>query len=169
MTIAGRILRAIATLFNNLKRDVKKALPLAVVVVNGVKDLVTNPTSGSIFDSVLDFVKKAIPGVLDDAIIDKVHLALHNTLPKLALNLTILNEIEAISDPVLKAEKLNDALQNAIAQLNFSTDEAKRNFWDGLMKLVAVDISDGKITWEELSGLSKFVFDNIEELKVKIK
>lgn len=168
MTIAGRILRAIASLFNNLKSEVKKALPLAVVIVNGVKDLVTNPTAGSVFDAILEFVKKSIPGTLDDVLIDKIHLALHNTLPKLALNLTILNEIDSIEDPVLKAAKLNEVLQNALAEINFSTDEAKRNFWDGLMKLVAVDISDGKITWDELSGLSKYVFDNIEELKAKI-
>jgi hypothetical protein len=169
MTIAGRILRAIATLFQNLKSEVKKTLPLAVIIVNGAKDLVTNPTSGSIFDAILEFVKKAVPNPLADALIDKIHQALHNTLPKLALNLTILNEIDSIEDPVLKAAKLNEALQNALAEINFSTDEAKRNFWDGLMKLVAVDISDGKITWEELSGLSKYVFDNVEELKVKIK
>jgi hypothetical protein len=169
MTLAGRILRAIGSLFQNLKSELKKALPLSVIIVNGVKDLVTNPVPGSIFDAVLEFVKQAIPGKMDDALIDKIHQALHNSLPKLALNLTILNEIETINDPVLKAEKLNEALQNALAEINFSTDEAKRNFWDGLMKLVAVDISDGKITWDELSGLSKYVFNNIEELKAKIK
>lgn len=167
MTIAGRILRAIASLFNNLKSEVKKTLPLAVIIVNGVKDLVTNPVSGSIFDSVLEFVKVAVPG-LSAALIDKIHLALHNTLPKLALSTTMLNEIENISDPVLKAAKLNEVLQIALSEIVFSTDEAKQNFWDGLMKLVAVDISDGKITWAELSGLSKYVFDNIDELKVKI-
>lgn len=168
MTLAGRILRAIASLFNNLKSEVKKALPLAVIITNGVKDLVENPTSGSIFDAVLEFVKKSIPGELDDVIIDKIHAALHYCLPKLALNLTILKEIEAIPDPVLKAAKLNEVLQNALAEIKFSTDEAKRNFWDGLMKLVAVYISDGKITWDELSGLSKYVFNNINELKAKI-
>lgn len=169
MTVAGRILRAIASLFNNLKREAKKALPLAVIIVNGVKDLVTNPTSGSIFDAILEFVKKSIPGTLDDVLIDKIHVALHNTLPKLALSVTVLNEIEKIENPELKAAKLNELLQAFLAEINFSTDEAKRNFWDGLMKLVAVDISDGKITWDELSGLSKYVFDNIDELKAKIK
>lgn len=168
MTIAGRILRAIGSMFNNLKSELKKALPLAVIITNGAKDLVTNPTSGSIFDAILEFVKKAIPGTMDDVLINKIHQALHNTLPKLALSTTLLNEIENIEDPVLKAAKLNEALQTFLSGIVFSTDEAKRNFWDGLMKLIAVDISDGKITWAELSGLSKYVFDNVEELKAKI-
>lgn len=165
MSKVGDFLRR---LFKGLGLELKKALPLAVIITNGVKYLVDNPVSGSIFDAVLEFVKKSIPGPLDDVLINKIHQALHNALPKLALNLTILNELESIDDPVLKAEKLNEVLQNAISELKFSTDEAKRNFWDGLMKLVAVDISDGKITWDELSGLSKYVFSNINELKNKI-
>lgn len=169
MTLAGRILRAIASMFNNLKSELKKTLPLATIIVNGAKDLVTNPVSGSIFDAILEFVKNAIPGTLDDVLIDKIHAALHHALPRLALTTTILNEIESIEDPELKAAKLNEVIQIFLVEINWATDEARRNFWDGLWKLVTVYLSDGKITWDELSGLSKYVYNNIDELQAKIK
>lgn len=163
-TIFGNFLRIIVRLWKKLTSKMKDSIIIAVTIVDAIKSIVENPVTGSVIEAILDFVKNAIPGKVDDKVIDYLFVKLREVLPKLLLNLTIINEINQITDPTEKAAKLEEALKTAIAQIKFNTDDQKHIFWRGLSDKFAEAISDGKITWKELGGLTEYVFTNKNEL-----
>lgn len=159
-TIIGNFLRKLAKVFKGLTAKVKDSIVIAVTAVNAIKLIVENPITGGVIQFIIDFVKKTIPGKVDDVIIDDLWEKLKSELPKLLINLTMLNEINQITDPDEKAAKVEEQLKIAIAKIQFSTDEQKKVFWRGFSDLLAEAISDGKITWSELGGLTEYVFKN---------
>lgn len=164
-TKVGNFFRAIVKLFKKLTEEVKDSIVIAVTIVDATKAIIENPVSGNVIQFILDFVKNAIPGKLDDVIIDKIYSRLKEYLPRLLLNLNILKEIDGITDPTLKAEKINYYLQIAIADMKFSTEEQRQVILRGWASKWAEILSDGKITWKELGGFTEVAFEDIKNLK----
>jgi hypothetical protein len=69
MTIFGKFFKWVSTSFFKLDTFSKKCIPVAVDVVEKIKNIMENPTS----DVVLDVIKGSIQGTADDIIIDKAH------------------------------------------------------------------------------------------------
>ena len=68
-----------------------------------VKTFIDSPVN----DVICLIVEKAIPGEIDDILIEKAKNILRNVLPKVLLSMSLINEIESTTDPVIKEKKLN--------------------------------------------------------------
>jgi len=152
MTLAGRILRRIGTLFQGLKKETKRMVPIAINVVEGIKKVMDGPVD----DIVLAVVKNAIHGSADDLLIDKVQAVVKEWLPKILLELKMVEGIAGIEDQ-------NEQLQAILAQFKLSSDESKNIFYHGFCSLILEKLSDGKIDWSDSILISEYYFKNIHQ------
>lgn len=139
----------IVNLWSRTNELADKVCPVAIKVVDGLKT-VNESTEG---DAVAAVIKAVIPGVKDDIIIDSVRSFLKNVLPKVAVELKIVDSIRNITDP---SEQLK-AICNAI---NVSSDEFKNSTYHALATMVINYLSDGKITWGEAVALAEYYYQN---------
>lgn len=152
MTIAGRLIRRIGMLFQSLRKETKRMVPIAIAVVEGLKKVMDSPVD----DVVLTIVKAAIPGTADDALIDKVQAVVKEWLPKVLLELYRTNEIAQI-------ESENDQLNAVLAQFKLSSDATKNIVYHGLCSLILEKLADGKIDWSDSVVISEYYFKNFVE------
>ena len=150
MTFAGRLIRKIASLFQSLKSETKRMVPIAIKVVEGVKLAMDSPVD----DIVLSIIKGAITGIADDILIDKVKKVVEEWLPK------ILKELKMV-EGVSNIENQNDQLKAILAEFKLSSDETKSIFYHGFCSLILEKLSDGKINWSESIIISEYYFVNI--------
>src|ERR1700749_3829927 len=98
MTGIGKLLRriwaTIAGLFHNLDDELKKLVPVAINVVEGIKAVMDSPVA----DVLETIIKKAIPGDADDVLIDKITATIKTWIPKVLLELNMVNSIANIQD-----------------------------------------------------------------------
>lgn len=147
---------SISKIFNSLDCEIKKNLPIAISIVEALKTFIDSPVN----DVVCLIVEKAIPGEIDDVLIEKTKNILRDVLPKVLLNMSLINEIESTTDPAIKEKKLNGYLQKAISDLKFSTDEQKQIFYHGLASIIVEKLSDGKLTWSEGTAIAEYIYKN---------
>ena len=111
-TILGRIIAGFLTFIKNLIKGVSKEardlIPVAIAIVNAIKNAIENPITGNLIDFILDAVKKAIPGTVDDVLIDKIKALLIKWLP------IILDRLKAAQDIV----NIVDENERMLALLN---------------------------------------------------
>lgn len=144
-----KIWNFIEGLFSKLEREVEKYVPVAVNIVEGVKRTVENKQ----FKSVLEIVKFSIPGDTDDKIIDKVMAVAQEYIPKIAIQLNI---IESITD----IEDVNEQMIAVTNALKSSNDEQKSDYWHELAAFVLRRLSDGKITLGEAGSIAEYHYQN---------
>lgn len=147
-----KLLNWVSGLFNSLEREVKKYVPVAINIVEGVKDVIDSPVA----DVVLAITKKAIPGEKDDVLIDKVLTFVKNKLPMLLLELKMVNSIAGIEDP-------NEQLKAILAELKFTSDRSKNAFYHGLASLILESLSDGELTWGEAVMVAEYYYQNTKK------
>jgi hypothetical protein len=152
MTIAGRILRAIGSLFQNLRKETKRLVPVAINVVEGIKTVMDSPVD----DILLAVLKQAIPGTADDILISKIQGVVKEWLPKVLFELYAVKEIADIQDA-------NEQLKVILARFKLSSDESKNIFYHGFCSLILEKLSDGKIEWSEAVLISEYYFKNLHD------
>lgn len=142
---------AIKGLFNKLEQEEKKLLPIVITVVQNIKNFVDSP--------VADVITALIPGDLDDQIRGK----LQAFLPKILLELSMLNTCQALPDT-------NSQLQCILQNLKLSSDSTKDIYYHGLASLILTDLSDGKLSWTDAVGIAEYYYKNIwkEQLPVAV-
>jgi hypothetical protein len=160
-TVFGKFFSFVKKLFTSLDSEMKKAIPVVISVVNTVKGFIDSPASDVLFE----LSKMPIPGTADDILIDKVHSAAHKALPKLLLNLTIIDTINKISDPKERAEMLANELTNAIHDLKFASDEKRNMFIRGLAQMIIMAVSDGRVTWIEAANIGEYGYRYLSDEK----
>lgn len=139
--IAG-IWSAIKGLFHNLAEEEKKLLPIVISVINKIKDVADSP--------VADVVAALIPGDVDDHIRAK----LQDFIPKILLQLNMLNSCQSLQDP-------NEQLQCILSNLKLSSDDAKNIYYHGLASLILTELSDGKLSWSDCTAIAEYYYKNI--------
>ncbi len=144
-----RIWGFIEGLFSKLEQEVEKYIPVAVNIVEGVKRTVENKQ----FKSVLEIVKFAIPGDTDDKIIDKVMEVTQEYIPKIALQLNI---IESITD----IEDVNEQMIAVTNALKSANDEQQSDYWHELSAFILRRLADGKITLGEAGSIAEYHYQN---------
>jgi len=149
MTLVGRILRAIASIFNGLSGELKKLIPIAISVVQAVKTVMDGPVD----DIILSIIKSSIPGDADDKLIDKITATIKEWLPKILLELRLGESIVGIQDP-------NEQLKAILNQLKLSSDETKNIVYHGLATLIIEKLADGKISWSDSIVISEYYYKN---------
>jgi len=131
-----RLWNFIMKIANKTSEEVKRLIPIATNVVQVVKVVMDNPA----FDISAEVLKKLIPGEMDDMIIDRAVFLAKKYIPKIALQLEIINAI---------TENPNADLKVVFAKLQHSSPEKWQKFCSQLAQQVLIDMSDDKITWGE--------------------
>lgn len=147
--IIQKILDFVSRIWDNLNDKTKKVVPMAINFVEAIKAAMDSEVD----DVVLFIIKKAIPGEADDILIDKAKKFIEEWIPKVMINLELVNEIAGIEDK-------NEQLKAVLAKFKLSSDEQKNIIYHGFASLAIEKLSDGKITWSEAVQLSEYYFKN---------
>jgi hypothetical protein len=133
--------QSIKTLFDKVEKEVKKDVVVAISVVQRVKAIVDSP--------VADVVTALIPGSADD----KVKELLRSWLPKVIIELSLVESVANIEDQ-------NAQLQAILDKLKLSSDETKNAFYHSLASLVLQKLSDGKLSWSDAVAIAEYYYQN---------
>jgi hypothetical protein len=147
MTLAGRIIRRIASFYQSLKSETKRLVPVAINVIEGLKAVMDTPVD----DVILEILKKAIPGTADDVLIDKIKGVVKEWLPKILLELKMVESVANIEDQ-------NEQLKAILAQFKLSSDETKNIFYHGFASLILEKLSDGKLSWSDSIVIAEYFY-----------
>lgn len=148
--ILKKIWETIKNIYNHLIGDTQKYVPIAINIVEGMKKVMDTPVD----DVVLEIIKVAIPGDADDKVIDKVKSVVETWVPKVLLELKIVNSIAGITD-------VNAQLQAILAEVKKLCPETQAILWHGFASLCIEKLSDGKITWSDGVALAEWFFQNV--------
>lgn len=149
MTLLAKLWSWVGSLFNSLEKKTKELIPVAIKVVQGIKDVMDSPVD----DIVASVVKAAIPGNADDVLIDKIQGTVKEWLPKILLELTLVEGIANI-------ENQNDQLQAILDKIKLSSDESKNILYHGLSSLILEKLSDGKLSWSDSTAIAEYYYKN---------
>lgn len=148
-TFFAKIWAWIEMLFSKLEKEVEKYVPVAVKVVEAVKKTVENNQ----FLSVIEIVKFAIPGDTDDKIIDKVLGVVQEYIPKIALQLNIIDSITGI-------DNVNDQMIAVVNALKEANSEQQSDYWHELAAFILRKLADGKITLGEAGSIAEYHYQH---------
>jgi len=115
--------------------------------VQGIKEAMDNPAS----DILLQIIKRAIPGSADDLLIDKITKVVREQLPKVLLDLKMIESVANIEDQ-------NQQLQAVLAQLKLSSDQTKLIIYHGIASLILECLSDGELSWSDSIAISEYYY-----------
>lgn len=136
--------------FNQLNAKTKELVPVAINVVQAIKDF---ELSGSA-DFIEFVVTKAIPGDADDKAIIAGREIIRKWLPKILLELQMI-EVAAGTDDI------NEKLQLILKRLKLSSDETKNIVYHGIASLIIEKLSDGDLSWSDSIAISEYYYKNI--------
>lgn len=138
----------IKKLYSNLVDESKEHLPLAITVVEGIKQVLDSQVD----DIVLSVIQFALPNVP----INKVNIVkakLEEALPKIILEMNLINA-------VVNIENTNDQLQAILDALKLSKDDVKAEKYHTIASKVLVVLSDGKVSWGESVMFTEWYYQN---------
>lgn len=150
--LINKIWQAVRSLYDRLAGKTKKYVPIAIKIVEGVKKVMDTPVD----DVILTIVKGAIPGTADDVMIDKIKATVEKWLPKILLELKLVDSIANIEDPNLQ-------LKAILAQLKLSSDETQAIVYHGLASLILEKLSDGELSWSDSVAIAEYYYQNIQK------
>lgn len=133
--------QSIKTLFDKVEDEVKKDVVISISVVQRVKAVIDSP--------VADVVTALIPGSADDNVKEMLRI----WLPKVLLELSLVESVSNIEDP-------NAQLQTILEKLKLSSDEVKNAFYHSLASLVLQKLSDGKLSWSDAVAIAEYYYQN---------
>lgn len=140
---------AIAGLFQKVDDEIKVLVPIAIGVVQGIKKVMDGPVD----DVILTIVKAAIPGEADNKLIDKVHKTVEEWIPKVLLQLNLVNS-------VVNKDTVNDQLKAILERLKLSDEETKNIFYHGIASLILEKLSDGKFDWKDATAVAEYYYQH---------
>ena len=144
-----RIWAFIEGLFLKLEKEVEKYVPVATSIVEGLKKVVESPTT----DAVLEVIKFTIPGDTDDKIIDKAMELVKKYIPKIAVQLNI---IESVTD----IEDVNEQMIAVVNVLKNANADDQSDYWHELAAFILKSLADGKITLGEAGAIVEYHYQN---------
>jgi hypothetical protein len=153
MTGVGKFLRklwaAIANLFHKVEDEARIFVPIAIKVVEGLKAVIDSPVD----DVLAAIIKNAIPGDADDKLIDKITGTINTWLPKVLLELNMIDAVVNVEDP-------NEQLKVILERLKLSSNESKNIFYHGIASLILEKLSDGKFDWTDATAVSEYYYQH---------
>lgn len=145
-----KIWKSIASVFNKIEAKTKQYVPVAIKVVEALKKVMDSPVDDVIFT----IIKNSIPGNADDILADKISATLQEWLPKILLDLKLINSIA-------NEEDQNAQLNAILAQLKLSSNETQNIFYHGLCSLIIEKLSDGELSWSDSVAISEYYYKNV--------
>jgi len=152
MTKIGKLISKafawVKSLWTKLDSAVDKLLPIATGIVQKVKVAVESDT----FSTIKAIVEFYTPDAVD-LTIDTVVAAVQKIIPKLAVQLEIIESIAGIEDPV-------EQVAAVIEKLKSLTDEQNEKYWASFAQELLYVLADGKVTWGEAASLAEYHYQN---------
>jgi hypothetical protein len=133
--------------FESIRYKTKKLVPVAIHVVEGLKEAMDNPAS----DVLLQIIKRAIPGTADDLLIDKITRVIREQLPRVLLDLKMMESVANMEDQ-------NEQLKAVIAQLKLSSDQTKLIIYHGIASLILECLADGELSWSDCIAITEYYY-----------
>lgn len=135
----------IAHLFSGLSPFLKKSIHIGVTVTDAIKNFDDSTPEAA------DILTAIIPGDLDD----KIKVLLRANLPKIVVELRLVDATLGLTDP-------NQIMQAAIKVLQqIDSDYAIRpGFLNNLAVVIAQIAADGKLDWDDAAYVIKYYFDH---------
>lgn len=150
MKVLKKLWSWVEKVFNGLNAKTKELVPVAINVVQAIKDF---ELSGSA-DFIEFVVTKAIPGDADDKAIKVARSIIRKWLPKILIELQLV-EVAANTDD------LNEKLQLILTRLKLSSDETQNIVYHGIASLIIEKLSDGDLSWSDSIAISEYYYKNI--------
>ena len=149
--IINRILAFLSGLFNGLPAKLKKAVHIGVTITDAIKNFDTSKPI------VADIITSLIPGELDDRIKD----VLRANLPKIVIQLRLVDETMGLTDP-------NEILVAASKFLQQITSDysIREGFLNNLSIVIAQVAADGKFSWDDAAYVLKWYYDHDYQKKI---
>lgn len=145
----------VSQLWNNLDAKTKKYAPIAINAVEGLKKVMDSPVD----DIVAEVLKAIIPGTVDDIIIDRTRTVIEQWIPRVLMELQLVDGIANISTP-------QEQLKEILKRLKVSSDETQKFYLHGFAVLILEKISDGKLTWSESVIIAEYAFKHRAQLGI---
>lgn len=142
-TFLHNIWAMISHLFIGLKAEAQKAIHIAAVVTDAIKNFDTaNPEAADILTAI-------IPGTLDDTIKEK----LRAELPKIVTELKLVDATRGLTDP-------NEIMLAATKVIQQLSGDYRSTFLNSLATLIAKVAADGKLDWNDCEYIIKWFYDH---------
>lgn len=150
MKVLKKLWSWVEKVFNGLNSKTKELVPVAINVVQAIKDFELSGTA----DFIEFVVAKAIPGNADDKAIIAGRAIIRKWLPKILLELQMI-EVAAGTDDI------NEKLQLILTRLKLSSDETQNIVYHGIASLIIEKLSDGELSWSDSIAISEYYYKNI--------
>ena len=128
----------------------------AVVFLQAIKSGIDTNT----FKSIKDLVVTLIPGTIDDTVINAIVAVLDEDIPKAC---TALNIVYDAAEQGTDAEKLAAVMQG----ISNATTDQKAKIYTELAGKIALQLSDGKLSWGEILQDTQYIYTNKETFGLK--
>lgn len=112
------------------------------------------------FKTLKTLVESLIPGTLDDTIINAVVAILDEDLPKACTALNIVYDASSKSTDVEKLAAVMEGISNA-------TTDKKAKIYTELAAKIATQLSDGKLSWNEILIDTQYIYNNKDTFGIK--
>jgi len=132
-----KILTFVKKIYEKLVDETKIYVPMSIKVVQTLKQIMDSPVD----DILLTVVSSLVPGI-PVAQVNIIKQKIENYLPKLLIELNLVNSIANI-------ENTNDQLKAILDAIKCSPDDVKAEKYHTIASKLLVILSDNKITWGE--------------------
>lgn len=140
----------IKNLYEGLVGTTKKYIPIGIKVVDAIKKVMDSPVD----DVILSILNMAIPGDADDKLVAKAKVVLEEWIPKILLELKIVEGISNITGT-------NEQLQAILNELKKLSPETQAIMWHGIASLIIEKLSDGELSWSDSVAIAEYYYKNI--------
>jgi len=161
------IFKKIANFFKKAETEVHKfvleisdfALAHCKDAVNVLQAIKTGIDSNT-FKTLKDLVVTLIPGTTDDVIVNAVVSVLDEDLPKACTALGIVYDAASKGTDVEKLAAIMQGISN-------TTADKKAKIYTELAAKIATQLSDGKLSWNEIIVDTQYIYSNKDSFGIK--
>jgi hypothetical protein len=134
-------LNGIKRVLHNIQPETKLFIHIAIVAVEAIKKVIDNP--------LVDVFTEMTKNKIDDAIVAQARIWIPKTLAELKLS----DQCAGLTDP----SEIVKCAAKVLQQFSGDIKDIKLN---ELAEAFTLAAADGKLTWNEIAGLVKIVFDH---------
>ena len=142
-----KIWKAVQKAYSKIVDSTRQYVPIAIEVVEALKRVMDSDVD----DVVAEIIKRVIPGKADDLLIEKIKTTVELWLPKILLELRMVQGVAQQQD-------VNTQLKAILAELKLSSDESKAIIYHGLATLILEKLSDGDLSFSDSAAIAEYYY-----------
>jgi hypothetical protein len=142
-----KIWKAVQKAYSKIVDSTRQYVPIAIEVVEALKRVMDSDVD----DVVAEIIKRVIPGKADDLLIEKIKTTVELWLPKILLELRMVQGVAQQQD-------VNTQLKAILAELKLSSDESKAIVYHGLATLILEKLSDGELSFSDSAAIAEYYY-----------